>query len=544
MTGARVITTAGIAAAALGAALLAGVGFPQAAGAAPVAASTVGPVNPVAQPLAGHPANSGFTVIAQGNVLLAADESEGTVAVGGNLSFTTSYNVAAHSPAVPTFTAPGDTVPTLLYVRGGVVFPPTAVNLKVLNGGYTKIGDTATYTAFDHDQNNALINYSIVPPGGTVNTNPQISGTVTQTPASIGTPVPSSLIDVDGAFALYRPTATALAGCDENVLLTDANGAPITRPITSPTSVYLTLTPGVTNVLNLTAAELGQINEITYRTAPTASTPLLINVSGDYSGTFPNQAGVSGGQAPYILWNFASASTVTVNGGAAMEGTLYAPNAAVSWVQTNNIEGNVVAASFVHGPGNLGQVREVHDFPFAAELSCQSAPLDDPILSLVKVVHNSDGSTGQPSDWTLTASGPDTVTGQGGSADVTQQVVAPGDYTLSESGTLPDYTAGDWSCVGGVVSGDVVTLPQGAEVTCTIENTYVPPPPTPTPTPTPPPVVPDNPDSAAGGPTGELADTGSGAPAPMVALGILLLSAGAVVTTLGLVRQRRNTRGE
>lgn len=533
----------GIAVAALGAALLSGGALPTAAVAAP-GATTVGPINPVAQPLAGHPANSGFLVIAQGNVLLSADESEGTVAVGGNLSFTSSYNVAAHSPAVPTFTAPGDSVPTLLYVRGGVVWPATGVNLKVLNGGYTKIGDTSTYTAFDHDQNNALINYSIVPPGATVNTNPQISGTVTQTPASIGTPVPASLIDVDGAFALYRPTATALAGCDENVLPTDANGTPIVRPITSPTSIYLTLTPGVTNVLNLTAAELGQLTEITYRTPPSASTPLLINVSGDYSGTFPNQAGVSGSQAPYILWNFATASTVTVNGGAAMEGTLYAPNAAVSWVQTNNIEGNVVAASFVHGPGNLGQAREVHDFPFAAELSCQSAPLDDPILSLVKVVNNSAGSTGQPSDWTLTATGPDTVTGPGGSAAVTGQVVAPGDYTLSESGALPGYTAGAWSCVGGAVTGNVVTLPQGAEVTCTIENTYSPPPPTPTPTPTPPPVAPDDSGSTAGGPTGELADTGSGAPWPLIALGALLVASGVALTASGTVRRRRRTRPE
>ena len=542
MRGAQLSTLAGIAAAALGAALLGGLALPQAAVAAP-GATAVGPINPVAQPLGGHPANSGFLVIAQGNVLLSADESEGTVAVGGNLSFTTSYNVAAHSPAVPTFTAPGDSVQTLLYVRGGVVFPPTGVNLKVLNGGYTKIGDTSTYTAFDHDQNNALINYSIVPKGAAATTNPQISGTVTQTPASIGTPVPSSLIDVDGAFALYRPTATALAGCDENVLPTDANGTPITRPITSPTSIYLTLTPGVTNVLNLTAAELGQLTEITYRTAPSASMPLLINVTGDYTGTFPNQAGVSGNQAPYILWNFPTASTVTVNGGAAMEGTLYAPNAAVSWVQTNNIEGNVVAASFVHGPGALGQVREVHDFPFAAQLSCESAPAQDPILTLVKVVHNSDGSTGQPSDWTLTGSGPDTITGPGNSADVTDQVVAPGDYTLSESGTLPGYTAGNWSCVGGVLNGDVVTVAQGAAVTCTIENTYTPQP-TPTPSPTPPPFVPDGSGSTAGGSTGELADTGSSVPWPLIALGALLVSSGVALTAFGSGWRRRGSRSE
>lgn len=521
-----------------------GLGLPAAPAQAAPGAFTVGPINPVAQPLGGHTANSGFLVFAQGDVHLGADESEGTVGAGGNLFFTTSYNVAAHAPAAPTFIAPGDSVPTLLYVRGGVVFPSAGVALKVLNGGYTKIGDTSTYTAFDHDQNNALINYSIVPPGAAVNSNPQISGTVTQTPASIGTPVPGSLVDVDGAFALYRPTASALAGCDENILLNNANGAPITRPVTSPTSVYLTLTPGVTNVLNLTAAELSQISEITFRTLPSAGTPLLVNVSGDYSGSFPNQAAISGSQAPYILWNFASASTVSVNGGASMEGTLYAPDAAVSWVQTNNIEGNVIAASFTHGPGPLGQVREVHDFPFAAELSCEAAPLADPILTLVKVVNNSDGSSGMPSDWTLTATGPDTVTGPGGSADLTDQVVAPGDYTLSESGTLPGYTAGKWSCVGGVLSGDVVTVPQGYAVTCTIENTYTGQPP---PTPTPPPVTPNGDGSTTGGSTSELADTGSGGPpaalaalaAALVVLGLGMSGAGAVARRRGRPASRR-----
>lgn len=523
-----------------------GLGLPQPAHAAP-APTQVGPINPVAQPLAGHPANSGFLVFAQGDVALGADESEGTVAAGGNLSFSTSYNVAAHSPAVPTFTAPGDSVQTLLYVRGGVVFPGNGANLKVLNGGYTKIGDTATYMAFDHDQNNALINYSIVPPGNAATTNPQISGTVTQTPASIGTPVPSSLIDVDGAFALYRPTSTALAGCDENVLLTDANGNPITRPVTSRTGVYLTLTPGVTNVLNITAAELGQISEITYRTPPSAQTPLLINVSGDYTGTFPNQAGISGVQAPFVLWNFASASAVTVTGGAAMEGTLYAPNAAVNWRQTNNIEGNVIVASFTHGGASaLGLPREVHDFPFAAQLSCDAAPASTSILSLVKVVQNSNGSTGAPSDWTLTATGPSTVTGPGGSADVADQVVTPGDFTLSETGTLPDYAAGTWSCVGGVVAGDVVTVAADSDVTCTIVNTFTG---QPSPTPTPePPFDPNAGNGGLGGPTTtttELADTGSSQQAPLFAIAVGLVALGVGLGASGaLLRRRRAARAD
>jgi choice-of-anchor A domain-containing protein len=342
-----------------------------AAWAAPVA---VWPVNPVRVPVSGHPANSGFTVFVEGDVALNADEAEGTVAAGGDLSFASTYNVAAAGRFPNTFTAPGDAAPTYLYVEGGVDFSTAGGNiLRILNGGYAKIGDTASYSAYDRDQNNAVVNYNIVSPGASYGSVPRIEGTVTESPAQIAAPVDAGLIDIAGAFDAYRTLTAQLGQCAATVALTDDSGAPLGTPIAPGTRGRLTLTPGQTNVLNIPAGDLASLAEISFQNQPTLTTPLLVNALGDsFEGTVPNLAGIGSDQAPFILWNFPDANTVTVTGGDSIEGTLYAPNAHLNWQVTQNIEGNVIAARFTHGtPAAPGPVtREVHSFPFASLLSC------------------------------------------------------------------------------------------------------------------------------------------------------------------------------
>lgn len=101
-------------------------------------------------------------------------------------------------------------------------------------------------------------------------------------------------------------------------------------------------------------------------------------------------------------------------------------------------------------------------------------------LTLMKTVANAGGGPLQPSDWTLTATGPVDFSGVGGSDDVSFVAVTPGDYALSESSSAADasgYAAGDWVCVDDVTDETVSTGPLvavGAEqsVTCTITNTW------------------------------------------------------------------------
>ncbi|MBF0689050.1 MAG: VWA domain-containing protein [Cellulomonas sp.] len=107
------------------------------------------------------------------------------------------------------------------------------------------------------------------------------------------------------------------------------------------------------------------------------------------------------------------------------------------------------------------------------DVACSVLNEDQPAtLTLVKEVANAHGGTADPTDWTLTAAGPSTVTGTSGSSAVTGAAVNAGAYELSEADGPADYTAGEWTCEGGARSGSTVTVANGEEVTCTIVNTF------------------------------------------------------------------------
>lgn len=99
-------------------------------------------------------------------------------------------------------------------------------------------------------------------------------------------------------------------------------------------------------------------------------------------------------------------------------------------------------------------------------------------LQLVKSVVNKSGTPAAATNWTLTAtpgSGAGVVdpsedlTEPGGFGPVD---VYPGDYSLSETGSVTGYTNGTtWSCEGGTLDGSVVTVGPAEDVVCTITNT-------------------------------------------------------------------------
>lgn len=125
-------------------------------------------------------------------------------------------------------------------------------------------------------------------------------------------------------------------------------------------------------------------------------------------------------------------------------------------------------------------------------------------LTLEKSVDNAHGGTARPTDWTLSADGPSPVSGTTGSKEITDALVTPGTYRLSESGPK-GYTASPWRCDGaGTTQGRTVEVADGAHVTCRITNKHKASP-TPTPTPTAPSPAPH---PAGGGGSGELPDTG------------------------------------
>ena len=97
-----------------------------------------------------------------------------------------------------------------------------------------------------------------------------------------------------------------------------------------------------------------------------------------------------------------------------------------------------------------------------------------PVLTLVKSVINNNGGTAVPGDWSLSATG--TATSISGASGVTSGATfQAGVYALSETGGLPGYAAGAWSCTGGNLSGANLTLTVGQVATCTIANDDIPP---------------------------------------------------------------------
>ncbi|WP_345800626.1 collagen-binding domain-containing protein [Microbacterium sp. AZCO] len=370
----RLATVSGIAAVAVGI-----VTMTASIGASAAPGDTIGPFNPVTEPMGqqvdGHNANSDFLIFIENDVQLNADEAEGTLALGGDLLFGASYNVM--SPR-PTFTVPGESEFVSLYVGGGIDWTGGPTVLKVLGNGYAKVADGTTFDAFNRDTNNAAVNYQIVQPGAGYNSVPRIEGTSQQSPASIEAPVPAGLIDIGAAYTLYREASTTLGTCTQTVELQNRDdGTPLPRPILPGANARITLTTGQTNVLNLTTAELENLESVTFTTPPDANTPLLVNITGSgFVGTLPQSAGIGEPDARSILYNFVDATSVVVNGGDSLNGTIYAPRATVNWRSSSNISGNVIAANFVHGIpviAPVGSPREVHDFPFSAELTCIAA---------------------------------------------------------------------------------------------------------------------------------------------------------------------------
>jgi choice-of-anchor A domain-containing protein/uncharacterized repeat protein (TIGR01451 family) len=410
----------------------------------PAAAATVGPINPVA-------GNAGFLVVTSGNASVTSNENEGTLAVGGDLTIGGAYQLFLKGEGGTTFA--GDTHPTALVVGGRVNLAGSSAtgNLSVLSNGYIKIGDLTGVTVRNLDNNNAPVNTRVVPaPGANYDAFPRITMTVQQPIASVG---PASPIDFANLFASYQQRSTTLATCSDNLVLTDSVGSPLPEPIPPGTVAFVRLTPGVTNVLNISAADLNNIATLNFPAAPSASTPLLVNVNttgvgGVFTWTVPNFANVSGSQAEFILMNFPDATQITQTvPSATMEGTIFAPRAQLTDQSAGNNEGNLVLAGLTHGTAsNSGG--EVHVFPFSTTLACQTSAA---AIALTKSVS------------------PGTISAAGTTVKYTFHVENTGNVDLS--GITINETA--FSGTGGPLSITCLstTLAPGASQDCTAAYT-------------------------------------------------------------------------
>ncbi|SFC86025.1 collagen-binding domain-containing protein [Spirosoma endophyticum] len=329
-----------------------------------------------------------FNVFVEGNFTVYSSETEGSVAVGGNLIVNGGYGIAASTRTLPLYKV-GD-IPVGLVVNGGISLNG---GLQVLNNTYMKIGNCASpdpLITYYKDNNNTFSPIRINKTSTSYGQSPTILLSAAANYWTPANPVSASNNPVCGttginfstAFSSLRTNSTTLALCSGNTEVTNANGTII--PITNlPNQIKINLHSGV-NVLNITGSDLSKVQDFILNNSPSASQILVINVAavGAYNWSVPN-INVPGDKSAlrYILWNFPSTTVLTIQG-AQIEGSVLAPNADVIKMGSSNIEGQFIAKSF----SNIGG--EMHDYPFNASLpSCAPMP-----VRLVKFTATPEGS--------------------------------------------------------------------------------------------------------------------------------------------------------
>ena len=182
----------------------------------------------------------------------------------------------------------------------------------------------------------------------------------------------------------------------------------------------------------------------------------------------------NGGTAAAADWTLSADGPTPVSGATGEEAVTGAPVAIGSYQLSESGPDGYTAGDWTCTAD--GTELEVTDATVSIELGqaveCSISNDDEPAqLTLAKLVDaGQTGATAEATEWTLTADGPTSVSGATGSEAVTDAAVDAGQYTLSETGP-EGYTASDWTCEGGELSGTTLTIAVGDDVTCTVTNT-------------------------------------------------------------------------
>ena len=314
-----------------------------------------------------------FTAEAQGyNIFLEEDftfgggDVEGAVALGNNLTIQGNQGqFTIHSPG--TFTPIGFASPVGLVVGNEVSLNGGGVRL--LNTAKICIGSSTNTDAFSQENGNPA-NTRIVPSGGSYSSTPNINLDHSQGESVYQ----SSPIDFTSAFASLKSRSATTGSLATNMTITNANGNTI-NPTSIPNNsqIYIQSLGAGTNILNLTGANMNKINSITFNDKPAANKFLIINI--DKPGTFNwsnfNFTGVGSTEAQYILLNFTNATKVNINDSRTVYATVFAPSAAVTKNNSNNIDGQVIAKSYTMTQGG-----EVHKMYYLGDDPSGSFPVE------------------------------------------------------------------------------------------------------------------------------------------------------------------------
>jgi choice-of-anchor A domain-containing protein len=312
----------------------------------------------------------GFNVFLQNGATFINNETEGPVAIGGNLTIGGSYQVSTNQTG--TYTV--NSVKVTLLVGGKILYS-AGNSLQVNQNGYVKIGDSTGSYVWYKDNNNAYSPIRITP-GNTYNASPKISlsaNSLNLGVSATNNPVfQGNLIDFPTVFTDLKFKSTSMSLCSDNTLLTTPNGNPLASHTGLPNQVKITLATGI-NYLNLAAADMNAVQNFTFNNQPSSTRILIINVNapGTFNWNVWNTGGIGGSNTPFILYNFYNTTTLNIQGNGSVEGTVFAPYADITKTANHaNVEGQVIAQSYYHNGG------ENHYYPFTPSVAgCAVAPV-------------------------------------------------------------------------------------------------------------------------------------------------------------------------
>ena len=342
-----------------------------------------------------------FNIFVKGDATFTSNETEGPVAIGGNLT-TNQYQISFNKNHGVFFVG-GASIG--LAVRGGVKL--NSGSLTVNGDNYVKIGQCAPsdenaaspLRIWYKDNNNAESTIRITgstagysdTPNITINANvntwsPKVGDNENPICENVfGTG--SNQIDIDGAFTTFMKRSNQLKEMKDNLAIRDQNGNIITGMETGPyldpskigNNPKIIVDPNAINVLTVSAAVWDKIGNTNIERIPqgpqlgdgsyTGPFALIINIV-DFPTfaapkgnnpiiNFPSVGGLSDPQGSYVIYNFPDATDKLVLGGnTPIHGTIFAPCANLIKENNGNINGQIIAKSFVHTRD------EVHFWPF------------------------------------------------------------------------------------------------------------------------------------------------------------------------------------
>jgi choice-of-anchor A domain-containing protein len=340
-----------------------------------------------------------FNIFVKGDVNLVSSETEGPVAVGGNLT-TNQYQIS-FDKSHGVFTVNNASIG--LAVRGGVKL--NSGSLTVNGDNYVKIGNSTPSSpsltnlkTWYVDENKAASTIRITgaasgyssSPNITINANkntwtPNVSESVNPVFENVfGTA--DHQIDIDGAFVAMIKRSGHLAALTDNLSIRDQNGhimpaaplGPYLDPSVIGNNPKIIVNPDVINVLTVSPAVWEAIKNCNIEKIPSGISlgtktysgkfGLIINIvgfpafaakKGNSNINFPGFGGLGDSQGSYVIYNFPDATeTVTLKGNSQITGTIFAPQANVIKENNGNINGQIIAKSFIH----TGD--EIHFWPF------------------------------------------------------------------------------------------------------------------------------------------------------------------------------------